>query len=80
MASTPNAAELHTMSVPGRAVSDVVPTDLEFCCPKCGGFIAALELPTHRMDQNVVVHLRFHCKRCRQRSRRRVTLEAGPGR
>ena len=71
---------LDTVSVPGRAVSESVPNDLEFCCSGCGGFLVALELPTHRMEQSVTVYLRYHCKRCRKRNRRRVIIEAGPSR
>ena len=60
-----------------RATVESAATDVELCCPGCGGFIAAIELPTHRMEHDCTIHVRLHCKRCRKRSRRRITFGTG---
>lgn len=55
------------------------PGELEICCPKCGGFVVAVEPPAHRLEQNVVFRVRVYCKRCPHRFTKRVTFnEQGP--
>lgn len=49
--------------------------ELEFCCNKCGGFILAVEKPTHRLEHIVVFRVRLNCKRCNIRIWRRVTFD-----
>ncbi len=53
--------------------------ELEVCCPRCGGFVLAVEPPTHRIEHPVVFRVRVYCKRCPHRFTRRVTFnESGP--
>ena len=72
-------SDLQRTSIPGRVTTELVIPDLEFCCPNCGAFIAALQPPTHKVEHNVTFYLKFQCHKCRRRSRRRVIIEAGPG-
>lgn len=61
-----------------RATAAPEPNELELCCPLCGGFIAAIEKPTHRLEQNVSFRIRLYCKRCPHKFRTRVTFEEEP--
>lgn len=65
------------MSTERRAAVENISSDIELCCPGCGGFVAGIELPEHRVEQNVVFMVRLNCRRCKKRSKRRVTFQAG---
>jgi RNase P subunit RPR2 len=54
--------------------SEVQADEIEICCDKCGGFIVAVEKPTHRLEHIVVFRLRVNCKRCNRRHWRRITF------
>ena len=62
-----------------KVTDEPQPGELEICCPKCGGFVVAVQPPTHRLEQNVVFRVRVYCKRCPHRFTKRVTFnEQGP--
>lgn len=50
------------------------PDDIALHCPKCGGFITAIEPPEASPVVPVVFGVRLYCKRCSHKFRRTVSF------
>ncbi len=50
------------------------PDDIALHCPKCGGFITAIEPPEPAPAADVAFGVRLYCKRCSHKFRRTVTF------